>query len=186
MIIKAVEPLTGISCTRTYFLSDTWNEELSDASILAKIYSYVVDVALKAIEVLTNSSSPSLTEKLVKGHLDKKLKELPDKVFYGVWVFRLDRLSQDGSSTPLKDGDNRRCFKRASIFVYDVTTKEERGEERKLGSVAFAETFVDSGVETKDYKGAIGRRENVFVLTEGKGSGPLHNDKRIPNSLTLE
>ena len=169
MIIKAVEPLTGISCTRTYFLSDSWNKEAKDALILAMIYSDLVDIALKAIDMLASSSSSSPTEALVMDHLAMKLKELPANVIHGGWELRLEGLRQDGSSVPLKDGTDRKCFKKATIFIYDIAVKDAQSNEaRNLGSLAFAETFLDSNVITKDYKGAIGRRDEVFVLTEGK------------------
>ena len=169
MIIKAVEPLTGISCTRTYFLTNSWENDSTDASILARIYADIVDIALKAIDTLTNSTSCSLTKRLVKDHFTKKFEELPENVSHDGWDFRIEALGPDGISFPLKDEVPRSCYKKVTILVYEVAVRDAGSKlERKLGSLAFAETFVDSHVTTRDLKGRMGRRDQVFILTQGE------------------
>ena len=176
MIIKVVEPLTGISCTRTYFLEKSWidasDKDPTDAVSLAKLYSIAVDTTLKSIQAFAKSKSPSLTETFVKDELANRFKELPGNIAISGWEFRLEGFRLDGSHVPLKDGRTVRCLKRATISIYDATVKSTvRGTDqvakKPLGSVAFAETFVDSHVETKDCNGAMGSDDTVFCLTEG-------------------
>ena len=116
---------------------------------------------------------------------------------HGGWEFRLEGFRGDGDRVPLLKGEDedeeeggereedeegettssRRCFKRATIVVYDAELK--RGKKKRelsttaLGSVAFAETFVESRVKTKDclllLRGGIttGTNRAVLCLTEG-------------------
>ena len=172
-ILKAVEPLTGISCTRSYFLKGWWNgddgERNMGAGVLAEIYTFVVKTTLKAIEIYNDVKSPAASRKFVGEQSTGYLANHASTIRCESWEFRLEGFGRDRGEVFLTEGKTQKCLKRATIVVYDVTRRNtvDTGDDQWLGSVAFAESFVDSRVTTKNYKGQAGISDAAFCLTEG-------------------
>ena len=172
MIVKAVEPLTGISCLRSFFFRAPWKKvdvdesEATGVRILAAVYSMMVETTLKAVEILVESTSPMMARKFVEEKMAEYFHDAHNtqNVDHGGWEFRLEGLRPDGSGFPLKAAtDVIRGFKRATLLVYDLTV--EGG--KNLGCLAFADSFVDSHVQMKDCKEEVTPSNACFYLTEG-------------------
>ena len=175
MVIKAVEPLTGISSTRSYFFRAPWKkddddekgEEATGVRHLSEVYTMMIKSTLKAVDIYVNTASPVMARKFVEDEMKHFFVDMRSArhVDDGGWDFRLEGLHQDGSCFSLKEGTGvTQCFKRATMLVYDVTA--EGG--KNLGSLAFADSFMDSHVKLKDCQGELSPSHACFYLTEGE------------------
>ncbi|XP_071485404.1 dynein axonemal assembly factor 9-like [Diadema antillarum] len=191
MTCQMVAPRSPLSCARTYFTScghapypttggtpQAPRPPRTDIEMLEKLYKVVTSAVLASIEEYSKSVSPTKAEQacletLQTGFGEYNLKFGSAFLKNGANIdFKLESLSYDGQSKALTD-QKHSLVKLASLTVYDIPSVEHPGSW--VGSVVFAESFIESGVRVQNEDGSLEQNTDYLILTS-----------HLPRSMTWQ
>lgn len=163
MVCQAVSPKGPLCCTRTYFFNASHqpypvndpqkseaNESINDSRVLSSLYVVLVEGLEAAIKTYANTLSIAKAHSqllsVIQRHCDTA--ELPLAFHFFAKKenldFSIEAYDYHGRIVPLQEGESCSMVKMASVTVYDIPSLTDKG--KSLGSIAYAESFVESTI----------------------------------------
>ncbi|XP_041476963.1 uncharacterized protein C20orf194-like [Lytechinus variegatus] len=181
MICQLVAPRSPLCCARTYFTSSGHapypitggsaqapRPPKTDIELLERLYKVVIGSVLASINEYCKTTSYSKAEacclsSLKEGFTEEHLKLGPGFLTNKANIdFTLEALTQEGNTIELRD-DKVPLIKLVSLVVYDIPSVEH--PNNSLGSVVFAESFLDSAIPVLQKDGSIEMNAECLILT---------------------
>ncbi|RDD45539.1 Uncharacterized protein C20orf194 [Trichoplax sp. H2] len=197
MICKAIDPRTKLICIRTYFLSRCYvphgtadkKDINKDARFLHSLYHICIGVIHEAINTYTRCLNVDKAREVViqnmhlllqEKHLDQsaytKLLPLEKHV-----EFHIECYDNYGRSIHISNQEHYHRIKLAYVAITDIPSLNN--SSTTLGSVAFAETFVDSVVRVYNSDNKISWKGKHLILTRNVPKYFFHPDSTEEKSF---
>ncbi|XP_064603150.1 dynein axonemal assembly factor 9-like isoform X2 [Liolophura sinensis] len=182
MVCQAVAPKSPLCCARTYCLGplhvpfrgldgmgDVGSKESQDTRHFQMLYSAVIEAVDKAMTVYTTTLSIKQTEKEALLTLKQKCSLIEDEILQqhlqkiGNVSLSIKAYDRKGNLKPMTEGVACPLVKTVTLTVYDVPSGDSPG--KTLGSVLFAESFLDSTIKVSKPDGTEQLDAQFLVLT---------------------
>ncbi|CAL1528733.1 unnamed protein product [Lymnaea stagnalis] len=167
MICLVASPHNPLVCARTYFFSKSpyaitkggsgdglqHSHDNTHLRYSIGLYLSIIRAVQEAIETYTQTSSVTQAKAKCMKTLKERCKLLDNKSLRDFInesssaEFVLSAMNLDNSDEPLADGETSKKMKFISLTLYDIPSPDDtRGSSSSMGSMSFAETFLDSRI----------------------------------------
>ncbi|XP_067884830.1 uncharacterized protein C20orf194 homolog isoform X1 [Heterodontus francisci] len=176
MVVQCTSPRGPLACSRTYFFGnshvpyigkDNNQQKKHELLVLPQIYVAVVEAVLASIRCYIETSSikiaKDVAEEVFLSTLDYYSLVQYKTVLRSNLSFLIQAVNSQGRIISLDSHTSKFLIKSASMTVYDIP--DLTGGKGTLGSIVFAESFLESKLFLKENDGTVSTDSNYMIVT---------------------
>ncbi|XP_038649134.1 uncharacterized protein C20orf194 homolog [Scyliorhinus canicula] len=176
MVVQCTSPRGPLACSRTYFFGnshvpymgkDNNQQKKNELLVLPQIYVAVVEAVLASIRCYVETSSIKIAREVAEEVFLSKLDYYSlvqyKNVLRSNLSFLIQAVNNRGRIVSLESHISKFLIKTASMTVYDIP--DLTGGKGTLGSIVFAESFLESKLFLKENDGTVSTDSSYLILT---------------------